>query len=52
VDQEAEVAQLLRDLVGGGKRLVRDDGSSRQPRLVDRQVTTTSAILAIYVPEE
>ena len=52
VDQDAEVAQLLGDLVGGGKRLVRDDGSSRQLRLVDRQVTTTSAILAIYVPEE
>jgi hypothetical protein len=39
-------------IVGGGKRLVRDDGSGRQLRLVDRQVTTTGAILAIYVPEE
>jgi hypothetical protein len=52
VDQDAEVAQLLGDLVGGGKRLVRDDGSCRQLRLVDRRVTTTGAILAIYVPEE
>jgi hypothetical protein len=52
VHQDAEVAQLLGDLVGGGKRLVRDDGSCRQLRLVDRQVTTTGAILAIYVPEE
>ncbi|HSO51825.1 MAG TPA: dihydrofolate reductase family protein [Actinomycetes bacterium] len=34
-------------IVGGGKRLVRDDGSGRQLRLVDRQVTATGAILAI-----
>jgi hypothetical protein len=38
--------------VGGGKRLVRDDGSCRPLRLVDRQVAATGGILAIYVPEE
>ena len=46
-DQDAEVAQLLGDLVGGGKRLVRDDGSCRQLRLVDRQATTTGAITSL-----
>jgi hypothetical protein len=29
-----------------------DDGAWRWLRLIDRQVTTTGAILAIYIPEE
>ena len=37
-------------LLGGGKRLFRDDGALRQLRLVDSQVTTTGAILATYAP--
>jgi dihydrofolate reductase len=39
-------------LVGGGKRLFRDDGALRPLRLVDSQVTTTGAILATYAPAE
>jgi dihydrofolate reductase len=35
-------------LVGGGKRLFRDDGVLRPLRLVDSQVTTTGAIIATY----
>ena len=37
-------------LVGGGKRLFRDDGALRRLRLVESQVATTGAILAIYAP--
>lgn len=37
-------------VVGGGKRIFRDDGTLRRLRLVDSQVTTTGAILATYVP--
>jgi hypothetical protein len=37
-------------VVGGGKRLFRDDGALRPLRLVDSQVTTTGAIIATYVP--
>lgn len=37
-------------VVGGGKRLFRDDGALRQLRLADSQVTATGAILATYVP--
>lgn len=37
-------------IVGGGKRLFRDDGAIRRMRLVDSQVTSTGAILATYVP--
>jgi dihydrofolate reductase len=35
-------------LLGGGKRIFRDDGLLRQLRLVDGQVTGTGAILATY----
>jgi dihydrofolate reductase len=37
-------------LLGGGKRIFRDDGSLRALRLVDSQVATTGAILATYAP--
>ena len=39
-------------LVGGGKRLLRDDGVVRPLRLVDSQVTTTGAILATHARAE
>jgi dihydrofolate reductase len=39
-------------VVGGGKRIFRDDGALRPLRLVDGEVTTTGAILATYAPEE
>jgi dihydrofolate reductase len=39
-------------VLGGGKRIFRDDGASRPLRLVDSQVTTTGAILATYAPAE
>jgi dihydrofolate reductase len=39
-------------LVGGGKRLFRDDGALRPLRLVDTQVTGSGAILATYAPAE
>jgi hypothetical protein len=39
-------------VLGGGKRLFRDDGVLRPLRLVDSQVTTTGAILASYAPAE
>jgi dihydrofolate reductase len=39
-------------VLGGGKRLFRDDGALRPLRLVDSQVTTTGAILASYAPAE
>jgi dihydrofolate reductase len=39
-------------VVGGGKRLFRDDGALRPLRLLDSQVTTTGAILATYAPGE
>ena len=35
-------------VLGGGKRIFRDDGLLRQLRLVDSQVTGTGAILARY----
>jgi dihydrofolate reductase len=37
-------------LLGGGKRIFRDDGSLRPLRLIDGQVTSTGAILATYAP--
>jgi dihydrofolate reductase len=37
-------------VVGGGKRIFRDDGALRRLRLVDSRVTTTGAIMATYVP--
>jgi dihydrofolate reductase len=39
-------------LLGGGKRIFRDDGALRPLRLLDSQVTTTGAILATYVPAD
>jgi dihydrofolate reductase len=39
-------------VVGGGKRLFRDDGGLRALRLVDSQVTTTGVIIATYAPAE
>jgi dihydrofolate reductase len=39
-------------VVGGGKRIFREDGALRPLRLVDSQVTTTGAIIATYVPAE
>jgi dihydrofolate reductase len=35
-------------VVGGGKRIFRDDGALRPLRLIDSQVTTTGVILASY----
>lgn len=37
-------------VVGGGKRLFRDDGALRRLRLVDSRVTSTGAIIATYAP--
>jgi dihydrofolate reductase len=37
-------------VLGGGKRVFREDGALRPLRLVDSQVTTTGAILATYAP--
>jgi dihydrofolate reductase len=39
-------------IVGGGKRLFRDDGALRQLRLADSQVTSTGAIITTYVATE
>jgi dihydrofolate reductase len=39
-------------VLGGGKRIFRDDGALRPLRLVDNQATTTGAILATYAPAE
>jgi dihydrofolate reductase len=39
-------------VLGGGKRIFRDDGVLRPLRVVDSQVTTTGAILATYAPAE
>jgi len=37
-------------VVGGGKRIFRDDGVLRRLRLVESRVTPTGAILATYAP--
>ena len=37
-------------VVGGGKRLFRDDGARRPLRLLDSQVTSTGVIIATYGP--
>jgi len=37
-------------VLGGGKRIFRDDGALRSLHLLDSQVTTTGAIIATYVP--
>jgi dihydrofolate reductase len=39
-------------VVGGGKRLFRDDGGLRPLGLVDSQVTTTGVIIATYAPAD
>jgi dihydrofolate reductase len=39
-------------LLGGGKRIFRDDGALRPLRVVESQVATTGAILATYAPGE
>jgi dihydrofolate reductase len=39
-------------IIGGGKRVFRDDGALRPLRLVQSGVTSTGAILATYVPAE
>jgi dihydrofolate reductase len=39
-------------VLGGGKRMFRDDGALRPLRLVDSRVTTTGAFLATYAPAE
>lgn len=39
-------------IVGGGKRVFRDDGVLRSLRLVEGQVTTTGAFLATYAMKE
>jgi dihydrofolate reductase len=39
-------------VVGGGKRIFRDDGKLAPLRLVESQVTTTGAILATYATAE
>jgi dihydrofolate reductase len=37
-------------VLGGGKRIFRDDGLLRSLRLIDGQVTSTGAVLATYAP--
>jgi dihydrofolate reductase len=37
-------------MLGGGKRIFRDDGSLRPLRLIDGQVTSTGAFLGTYAP--
>jgi dihydrofolate reductase len=39
-------------LLGGGKRIFRDDGSLRRLRLIDGQLTSLGAILTTYAPAE
>jgi dihydrofolate reductase len=39
-------------IVGGGKRIFRDDGALRPLRLINSQGTSTGAILATYAPAE
>jgi dihydrofolate reductase len=44
--------RLLLDpvVLGGGKRIFRDDGTLRSLQLVDSEMTTTGAIFATYAP--
>ena len=39
-------------VLGGGKRIFRDDGALRPLRLVDCQATSTGAVIATYAPAE
>jgi dihydrofolate reductase len=39
-------------VLGGGKRIFREDGALRPLRLVDHEVTSTGAILATYAPAD
>lgn len=38
-------------ILGGGKRMLPEDGVARPLRLIDSQVVTTGAILATYAPD-
>jgi dihydrofolate reductase len=38
-------------VVGGGKRLFRDDGALKKMGLLESQVTSSGAILATYAPD-
>lgn len=54
---EADVVDEFRVMidpivVGGGKRIFRDDGALRPLRLVHSQATTTGAIIATYAPAD
>jgi dihydrofolate reductase len=46
--------RVMRDplVLGGGKRIFREDGALRPLQLVEHQVTTTGAILASYAPAD
>jgi hypothetical protein len=37
-------------VLGGGKRIFREDGRLRPLRLIDCKVTTTGAVIATYAP--
>jgi dihydrofolate reductase len=39
-------------VVGGGKRLFREDGERKPLRLVDSKITTTGVVIATYEPAE
>jgi dihydrofolate reductase len=39
-------------VVGGGKRLFRDDGTRKTLRLVDSEITTTGVVIATYEPAD
>ena len=54
---EHELVDELRVMIdplvlGGGKRVFRDDGELRPLKLVEHELTTTGAILATYAPAE
>jgi dihydrofolate reductase len=53
IEQElVDELRLMLDpvLLGGGKRIFRDDGLLRPLRLVDGQISSTGAVLATYAP--
>jgi dihydrofolate reductase len=47
-----ELRLMIDPVVGGGKRVFRDDGVLRSLRLVEGQTTTTGAFLATYAMKE
>jgi dihydrofolate reductase len=52
-DQVDEFRVMIDPVVlGGGKRIFREDGALRPLRLVDHEVTSTGAILATYAPAD